>query len=93
MARAARLAGSVISGSVISGSAIRANASAKSTPCDPSAHAPWACGPGGCGPANCTFAGGVAQDLAWPGHSFDLVTCTLAVHHIPEAGRAPRVRP
>ena len=40
------------------------------------------------GPGNCTFAVGVAQDLGWPDHSFDVVTCTLAVHHIPEAVRA-----
>ena len=40
------------------------------------------------GQATCTFAVGVAQDLGWPDHSFDVVTCTLAVHHIPEAVRA-----
>jgi len=40
------------------------------------------------GPGNCTFAVGVAQHLGWPDHSFDVVTCTLAVHHIPEAVRA-----
>ena len=40
------------------------------------------------GPGNCTFAVGVAQHLGWPDHSFDVVTCTLAVHHVPEAARA-----
>jgi len=30
----------------------------------------------------------VAQHLGWPDHSFDVVTWTLAVHHIPEAVRA-----
>jgi ubiquinone/menaquinone biosynthesis C-methylase UbiE len=39
-------------------------------------------------PANATFTVGVAQDLRWPSGSFDLVTSTLAVHHIPEADRA-----
>lgn len=43
-------------------------------------------------PANCTFAVGVAQDLVWPDHSFDVVTCTLAVHHIPEAERVNAFR-
>ena len=38
-------------------------------------------------PGNCTFAVGVAQDLQFPDGSFDVVTSTLAVHHIPEAGR------
>jgi len=31
---------------------------------------------------------GVAQDLTWPDGSFDVVTCTLAVHHIPGTARA-----
>jgi len=35
------------------------------------------------GPANCSFAVGVAQDLDLPDRCFDVVTCTLAVHHIP----------
>jgi ubiquinone/menaquinone biosynthesis C-methylase UbiE len=35
-------------------------------------------------PGNCSFSSGVAQDLAFPGSSFDVVTSTLAVHHIPE---------
>ncbi len=39
-------------------------------------------------PANGTFAVGAAQDLSWPDASFDVVTSTLAVHHIPEAARA-----
>ena len=39
-------------------------------------------------PANATFAVGAAQDLGWPDASFDVVTSTLAVHHIPEADRA-----
>jgi predicted amidohydrolase YtcJ/SAM-dependent methyltransferase len=38
-------------------------------------------------PGNCSFAVGVAQDLHLPDGSFDVVTCTLAVHHIPEAER------
>jgi ubiquinone/menaquinone biosynthesis C-methylase UbiE len=40
------------------------------------------------GPGNTKFAVGVAQDLGWPEDSFDVVTCTLAVHHIPEPVRA-----
>jgi ubiquinone/menaquinone biosynthesis C-methylase UbiE len=39
-------------------------------------------------PANATFTVGAAQDLSEPDGSFDLVTSTLAVHHIPEADRA-----
>jgi ubiquinone/menaquinone biosynthesis C-methylase UbiE len=39
-------------------------------------------------PASCTFAVGAAQELGWPDASFDVVTSTLAVHHIPEADRA-----
>jgi ubiquinone/menaquinone biosynthesis C-methylase UbiE len=39
-------------------------------------------------PANATFTVGTAQDLRWPDASFDVVTSTLAVHHIPEADRA-----
>jgi ubiquinone/menaquinone biosynthesis C-methylase UbiE len=38
-------------------------------------------------PANAAFAVGAAQDLGWPDASFDVVTSTLAVHHIPEADR------
>ena len=39
-------------------------------------------------PANAAFAVGSAQDLDWPDGSFDVVTSTLAVHHIPAADRA-----
>src|SRR5947209_4924759 len=39
-------------------------------------------------PANAAFAVGAAQDLRWPDGEFDVVTSTLAVHHIPEADRA-----
>jgi ubiquinone/menaquinone biosynthesis C-methylase UbiE len=35
-------------------------------------------------PANAAFTVGVAQDLALPDSSFDVVTSTLAVHHIPQ---------
>jgi ubiquinone/menaquinone biosynthesis C-methylase UbiE len=38
-------------------------------------------------PANAAFAVGAAQDLHWSDGSFDVVTSTLAVHHIPEADR------
>src|SRR5215472_13605691 len=38
-------------------------------------------------PANCSFAVGVAQDLGLPDRSFDVVTSTLAAHHLPEAAR------
>jgi ubiquinone/menaquinone biosynthesis C-methylase UbiE len=34
-----------------------------------------------------TFAVGVAQDLDLPDASFDVVTCTLAMHHIPARKR------
>jgi ubiquinone/menaquinone biosynthesis C-methylase UbiE len=34
-----------------------------------------------------TFRVGVAQDLGLPGASLDLVTCTLALHHIPAPQR------
>jgi SAM-dependent methyltransferase len=40
------------------------------------------------GPATCSFLVGVAQDLGLPDRSFDVVTSTLAVHHIPEAARS-----
>ena len=43
-------------------------------------------------PGNCSFAVGVAQDLDLPDRSFDVVTSTLAVHHIPEAERAAAFR-
>jgi ubiquinone/menaquinone biosynthesis C-methylase UbiE len=35
-----------------------------------------------------TFAVGVAQDLPLPESSFDAVTCTLAMHHVPARQRA-----
>jgi ubiquinone/menaquinone biosynthesis C-methylase UbiE len=35
-----------------------------------------------------TFTVGVAQDLPWPDSSFDVVTCTLAIHHVPARKRA-----
>jgi len=38
-------------------------------------------------PANCSFTVGVAQDLGLPDQSFDVVTSTLAIHHVPEAER------
>lgn len=38
-------------------------------------------------PGNCSFAVGVAQDLHLADCSFDVVTCTLAVHHIPDEAR------
>ena len=38
--------------------------------------------------AGCSFRVGVAQDLDLPDRSFDVVTSTLAAHHIPEADRA-----
>lgn len=34
-----------------------------------------------------TFTVGIAQDLSLPDASFDLVTCTLALHHIPARQR------
>jgi ubiquinone/menaquinone biosynthesis C-methylase UbiE len=37
---------------------------------------------------NASFAVGTAQDLDLPDGSCDVVTCTLAVHHIPEVERA-----
>jgi ubiquinone/menaquinone biosynthesis C-methylase UbiE len=38
-------------------------------------------------PSNCSLAVGVAQDLGMPDASFDVVTSTLAMHHVPEAER------
>jgi ubiquinone/menaquinone biosynthesis C-methylase UbiE len=35
-----------------------------------------------------TFTVGVAQDLPVPDSSFDVVTCTLAIHHVPARKRA-----
>jgi ubiquinone/menaquinone biosynthesis C-methylase UbiE len=37
--------------------------------------------------AGLTFTIGVAQDLGMPDASFDVVTCTLAMHHIPARQR------
>jgi ubiquinone/menaquinone biosynthesis C-methylase UbiE len=34
-----------------------------------------------------TFTVGVAQDLPLPDSSFDVVTCTLAIHHVPARKR------
>jgi ubiquinone/menaquinone biosynthesis C-methylase UbiE len=39
-----------------------------------------------------TFAVGVAQDLDLPDSSFDVVTCTLAMHHVPARKRAAAFR-
>jgi ubiquinone/menaquinone biosynthesis C-methylase UbiE len=39
-----------------------------------------------------TFKVGVAQDLDLPDSSFDVVTCTLAMHHIPETKRDAALR-
>jgi ubiquinone/menaquinone biosynthesis C-methylase UbiE len=39
-----------------------------------------------------TFTAGVAQDLGLPDSSFDVVTCTLAVHHIPARRREAAFR-
>lgn len=38
-----------------------------------------------------TFTVGVAQDLGFPDASFDVVTCTLAMHHIPARQRPAAV--
>ena len=38
-------------------------------------------------PVNCSFIIGTAQDLGVPEGSFDVVTSTLAIHHIPEPER------
>lgn len=39
-----------------------------------------------------TFTVGVAQDLPLPDSSFDVVTCTLAMHHVPARQRAAALR-
>ena len=39
-----------------------------------------------------TFTVGVAQDLPLPDASFDAVTCTLAMHHVPARQRAAAFR-
>jgi ubiquinone/menaquinone biosynthesis C-methylase UbiE len=38
-------------------------------------------------PGAMTFTVGVAQDLPLPDTSFDVVTCTLAIHHVPARKR------
>jgi ubiquinone/menaquinone biosynthesis C-methylase UbiE len=43
-------------------------------------------------PAGMTFTVGVAQDLDLPDSSFDVVTCTLAIHHIPARKRETAFR-
>lgn len=43
-------------------------------------------------PASCSFAVGVAQDLGLPNRSFDVVTSTLALHHVPETARPAALR-
>ncbi len=43
-------------------------------------------------PSNCSFTVGVAQDLGLPDGSFDVVTSTLAIHHIPEEARPAAFR-
>lgn len=39
-----------------------------------------------------TFAVGVAQDLGQPDSAYDVVTCTLALHHVPARKREAAVR-
>jgi ubiquinone/menaquinone biosynthesis C-methylase UbiE len=39
-------------------------------------------------PPTVTFSAGAAQDLSLPDASFDVVTCTLAMHHIPATRQA-----
>ena len=43
-------------------------------------------------PAAVTFSVGTAQDLNLPDTSFDVVTCTLAIHHIPARQRQAAFR-
>jgi ubiquinone/menaquinone biosynthesis C-methylase UbiE len=43
-------------------------------------------------PAGMTFSVGVAQDLELPDSSFDVVTCTLAIHHVPARKREAAFR-
>lgn len=43
-------------------------------------------------PSTVTFSVGVAQDLNLPDASFDVVTCTLAMHHIPVRKREAALR-
>src|SRR5207253_9985735 len=42
--------------------------------------------------SNMTFTVGAAQDLELPDSSFDVVTCTLAIHHIPARKREAAFR-
>ncbi|MUL77786.1 class I SAM-dependent methyltransferase [Mycobacterium sp. CBMA226] len=41
--------------------------------------------------SNCRFQYGVAQSLDLPDCAFDVVTCTFAMHHIPEGDRGAAV--
>lgn len=41
--------------------------------------------------SNCRFEYGVAQALDLPDESFDVVTCTFAMHHIPENDRGAAI--
>jgi ubiquinone/menaquinone biosynthesis C-methylase UbiE len=43
-------------------------------------------------PAGATFTVGVAQELGLPDSSFDVVTCTLAMHHVPVRQREAALR-
>jgi ubiquinone/menaquinone biosynthesis C-methylase UbiE len=43
-------------------------------------------------PRAMTFTVGVAQDLGLPDSSFDVVTCTLALHHVPARKRETALR-
>ena len=43
-------------------------------------------------PSTVTLSVGVAQDLNLPDASFDVVTCTLAMHHIPARKREAALR-
>lgn len=43
-------------------------------------------------PSTVTFSVGAAQDLNLPDASFDVVTCTLAMHHIPARKREAALR-
>lgn len=43
-------------------------------------------------PSTVTFSVGLAQDLNLPDASFDVVTCTLAMHHIPARKREAALR-
>jgi ubiquinone/menaquinone biosynthesis C-methylase UbiE len=43
-------------------------------------------------PTTTTFAVGVAQEFDLPDSSFDVVTCTLAIHHVPARKREAAFR-